>query len=199
MRAKILIIILAVAMLAGGGVVAWRQTHKTTTANKSAGTSQQATPSTTPPPSGMQPATETPKTYQVKVYFSKHPQSDNDPGAVFAVNRTTDNLGVAKFTVGQILAGPTTVEQTAGYFTTARLRSDTSNCNGQDFKITIVNGTATLQFCRTFDHLGVVADGQAKSELEATLKQFSSVKKVVILNKNGNCEFDLSGMDLCKQ
>lgn len=199
MRGKLLIIVVVIALLAGGGVVAWRQTHKTTPVSKPIGSSQQTRPSTTPPASGSQPSNEAPKTYQVKVYFSKHSESDNDPSAVFAVNRTTNNLGVAKFTIGQVLLGPTASEHAAGYFTTARLRSDASNCSGQDFKITITNGTATLQFCRSFDHLGVVADGQAKSELEATLKQFSSVKKVIILNKNGNCEFDLSGMDLCKQ
>lgn len=199
MRNKLIIGLIIVALLAGVGILAWRQTNKTTPASTATSTSQTNKPITTPPASGAQPANTNPKTYQVKVYFSKHPESDNDPGAVFSVNRTTDNLGVAKFSVAQILLGPTATEQAAGYFTTARLRTDTSNCNGQDFKVAIVNGTATLQFCRTFDHLGVVADGQAKSELDATLKQYSSVKKVIILNKNGACEFDLSGMDLCKQ
>jgi|SRR5665647_766576 len=140
-----------------------------------------------------------PKTYPVGVYFSKRPDSDNDPSKVFAVSRTSPNLVVGKFAITELLKGPTGSESAQGYFTTAQLRSGESNCNGNDFILTIENSTATLKFCRVFNHLGVVADGQADSELKATLKQFSTVKKVIILNKDGNCEFDLSGMNLCKQ
>lgn len=145
--------------------------------------------------SSSPPATQ-PQAYVVKVYFSRHPESDNDPAKVFAVPRTSPTLGVANFAVSETLKGPTTAEKTAGYFTTVRLRSGTS---AQDFRLAILNGTATLQFMKPFDHLGVVADGQASSELKATLLQFASIKKVVILNYQGNCEFDLSGMNLCLQ
>ncbi|OYW44641.1 hypothetical protein B7Z28_00050, partial [Candidatus Saccharibacteria bacterium 32-45-3] len=71
-------------------------------------------------------------------------------------------------------------------------------CAG-DFSLKIKEGVATLQFCKPFDHLGVVADGQADSTLKATLKQFDGVQKVIILNSGGDCEFDLSGMNLCKE
>jgi hypothetical protein len=155
----------------------------------------------TPPNDGAKssspspPATQ-PQTYVVKVYFSKHPESDNDPARVFAVTRQSPSLGVANFAVTETLKGPTAAEKTAGYFTTVRLRNST---NAQDFRLSILNGTATLQFMKPFDHLGVVADGQASSELKASLLQFGSVKKVIILNYQGNCEFDLSGMNLCLQ
>lgn len=191
---------LAILVLAGGGVAWWQyDSHHKTTNKPANGSSQTTAPVTTPPASGMQPSNETPKAYLVKVYFSKHPDSDNDPSAVFAVTCTSSDLGVAKSSITELLKGPTASEQASSYFTTARLRDSASNCGGADFTIAIKDGTATLQFCRPFDHLGVVADGQAKSELEATLKQFGSVKKVVILNYKGDCEFDLSGMNLCKQ
>lgn len=135
----------------------------------------------------------------IKVFFSKHPESDNDPSRVFAVSRTSPDTGVARAAIRELLTGPTQAERDQGYFSTIRLRDDASNCDGQDFTLSIDNGTATLQFCRTFDHLGSVADGQAESSLNATLMQFSSVDKVVILTKNGDCEFDLSGMNLCKE
>lgn len=161
---------------------------------KSSITQNQSGSSTTPDSNQT-----TPKTYTVSVYFSKHSESDNDPGATFPVKRTSPDLGVAKYAITQLLLGPTSSEKSQGYFTTAKLRSGTSTCNGADFKVTINGDTAKLQFCKPFDHLGVVADGQADSEIKATLKQFAGVKKVIILNTSGNCEFDLSGQNLCLQ
>lgn len=140
---------------------------------------------------------QTPQPYSVLVYFSKHPESDNDPGMTFAVRRTSSTLGVGSFAITELLKGPTATEADRGYFTTARLRNATSTCGGADFTLAIKDGTATLQFCKPFDHLGVVADGQADSEIKATLKQFPTVQKVVVLNYQGNCEFDLSGLNLC--
>lgn len=197
------LVALAVAIvLAGGGIAGWYfGMRDTSTTGTTTGTSQRTktAPVSPPPAGGSQSNTQTPQTYLVKVYFSKHPSSDNDPSLTFPVNRTTDTLGVARFAVNQLLQGPTASERAAGYFTTARLSDGINNCNGQDFTIAIANHVATLRFCRPFDHLGAVADGQAKSELEATLKQFSSVHKVILLNYKGDCEFDLSGLNLCKQ
>jgi len=145
------------------------------------------------------PQPQAPKTYPVKVYFSKHPESDDDPSKVFDVARTSPDVGVGTFAITELLKGPTGAEETAGYFTTARLRSGDSTCGGQDFTLAIRDSVAALQFCRRFDHLGVVADGQADSTIKATLMQFPSVEKVIILNPEGNCEFDLSGLNLSKQ
>ncbi len=138
-------------------------------------------------------------TYPIKVYFSKHPESDDDPARTFALARTSPDLGVAKFAVTELLKGPTPEEATQGYFSYAKLRGDQSNCQGADFMLNISNKTATLQFCKTFDHIGSVSDGQAESVIKDTLNQFDTVDKVVILNKNGDCEFNLSGLNLCKQ
>jgi spore germination protein GerM len=141
----------------------------------------------------------TKQTYPVRVYFSRHPYSDDDPAATYPVARTAPDLGVGKYAVSELLKGPTANESLEGYFSTAQLREGTSVCGGADFSLKINSGVATLQFCKPFDHLGVVADGQAKSELTDTLKQFSTVQKVIILNSQGDCEFDLSGLNLCKQ
>lgn len=144
-----------------------------------------------------QPETSPPQSYLVLVYFSKHPDSDNDPSKTFSVQRTTQTLGVATFAIQEVLKGPTSSESSQGYFSTVALRNEPSNCAGADFTLSIIDNVARLQFCRPFDHLGVVADGQADSVLKATLQQFKSVKKVIIVNFQGNCEFDLSGLNLC--
>lgn len=160
-------------------------------------TKLQTPPSQNQTGSTSQPQTQQPaKTYPVSVYFSKHPDSDNDPSKTFPVKRVSPDLGVASFAIAQLLKGPTSTELAQGYFATAHLRAGTAN---SDFRLNIANVTATLQFLKPFDHLGVVADGQADSEIKSTLKQFSTVKKVIILNYRGNCEFDLSGMNLCKE
>jgi hypothetical protein len=152
-----------------------------------------------PSASSQGAATPTPSTqYAVKAYFSKHPQSDNDPSAAFPVGRLSPDAGVSKFAVAQVLAGPTAAETQAGYFSPGITLTGNSTCGG-DFSINIAGGVATLQFCRTTALKGSVSDGQLNSELTATLKQFPNVTKVVILNQAGHCLFDASGRDLCKR
>lgn len=150
-------------------------------------------------PSSSAQVSVSPRATTVKVFFSKHPESDNDPSKTFAVDRTTRDSGVGKFAVAQLLAGPTTSESAAGYFTPGLDLSGASDCGGQDFSLNISGGKATLQFCRASSLRGVVADGQLESELKDTLLQFPSVQKAVILNVQGDCLFNASGMNLCKQ
>jgi len=138
------------------------------------------------------------KTYPLQVFFSKSPESNDDPAKVFGLSRNSMNSDVATFAIKELLRGPTAEEKAAGYFSKTAVRAGPSNCDDNDFRLTIADDVATLRFCRVFDHLGVVADGQAESELKTTLKQFDSVKQVLILNRNGDCEFDLSGQNLCK-
>lgn len=145
--------------------------------------------------------------YPVKVYFSKHPASDDDFAAVFAVARTAPDLGVATYAVNQLIAGPTAAEKQVGYFTelTAAInKNDASSCGGADVTITLnmhgstlEAGTATLQFCRTLSLPGEGADARIGMQLKATLTQFPTIKKAVILTKQGNCFGHPSGQNLC--
>lgn len=145
--------------------------------------------------------------YAVKTYFSKHPESDSNFTAVFPVNRVSPDLGVATYAVKQLIAGPTATEAQAGYFTEltgAINKTDASTCGGSDFKITLDYrgktpelGTATLQFCRTVTTAGIGADARISAELQATLTQFSNIKRAVILTKDGNCFGDGSGQNIC--
>ena len=73
-----------------------------------------------------------------------------------------------------------------------------SSCDGQDFTTAIESGTATVGFCRTVLLHGVLSDARARRELEATLTQWSTVGRVIVLNVDGHRMFDLSGFDLCK-
>lgn len=112
------------------------------------GTGGAATPTAPPPPAPTAAATTTPSGYAVKVYFSKHPESDSNFNAVFPVNRISPTLGVGTFAIKQLIAGPTSAEAAAGLYTelTAGL-TGTSNCGGPDFTYTInTTHTGTLRF-----------------------------------------------------
>lgn len=205
-RLVIVLVILAAATLLVAGGATLYQNQSNTTQSTNVTTSPSTDPAKKNKQSVPQPPKVTPKTtpqkiaaYPVKVYFSRHPASDDDPSRTFPVDRVSPDLGVGKFTITELLKGPTQDEATQGYFSYAKLRSEQSNCQGADFTLNIGDKIATLRFCKTFDHIGSVSDGQAESEIKATLTQFDAIEKVVILNKNGDCEFNLSGLNLCKQ
>jgi len=149
--------------------------------------------------------------FPIRVFFSKFPVSvTTNFSAVFPVDRVSPTIAVANFSIQLLIAGPTLSERDAGYFTEINtILSGPSNCSslpvgGPDFKLMLnkkgsvtEQGTATLQFCRTTSSPGVGTDARIKAEVMATLKQFSNIKKVVILTKVGHCFGDASGRDLC--
>ncbi|MFI6596205.1 GerMN domain-containing protein [Nonomuraea sp. NPDC050536] len=123
----------------------------------------------------------------VKVYFST---GDGIPGKVVAVTRTAPHGGMARFAIEQLIAGPTRAEKRRGLYSDlgGQIRGG-SDC-GADFSLKIRRGTATLRFCRTVWGSGVGGEARILRTIETTLRQFSSVKKVVTLNKDGRCLFD---------
>lgn len=141
----------------------------------------------------------------VLVYFSKHPDSDSNPDAVFPVSRVSPDLGVATYAVKQLIAGPTSPEAASGYYTPiGGIFSGTSNCGGADFTIVLnmkgstpAQGTATLKFCRQTSLPGDLTGAYIKAELTKTLTQFATIQSVVILDVSGGCFDDLRGGNLC--
>jgi hypothetical protein len=165
-----------------------------------------ATPAVT-----AQPTSSTAETFPIKVYFSKSPESENNFAAVFPVDRVSPTRQVGTFAIQSLIAGPTPQERTAGCFSElGGLLSGPSNCSGPspvggpDFQLKLnqrgtvtEQGTATLQFCRAINSPGIGADARVTAEINATLKQFSTIKKSVILTKEGHCFGDESGLDRC--
>jgi anti-sigma factor RsiW len=151
-------------------------------------------------------ATSTPAGYVVQVYFAHHPESDNDPTAVFAVQRISPTLGVATFALNQLLLGPTAAERAQGYYSPFDgALGSTNYCSGnQNFLLTLDHrgskpetGTATVQFCRTVSIAGDLDGGRMKAIISKTLLQFANIKAVAILNHDGNCFDDLMGGNRC--
>jgi hypothetical protein len=149
--------------------------------------------------------------YPIKAFFSKSPESLNNFTSVYPVNRTSPTIAVATYSIQLLIAGPTLSERQAGFFTELNtLLSGPSTCSaplpvgGPDFTLTLnmkgkvpQQGTATLQFCRSINSPGIGADARVQAEINATLKQFSNIKNVVILNKDGHCFADEIGNDGC--
>lgn len=140
-------------------------------------------------------ATNKARLNQVKVFLPKKPQSDNNFSYVEPVTRTTQSQNLARFAIEQAIAGPTKAETQKGFARAIQL-SGSSNC-AKDFKLSISQGAARLQFCRTIVSAGAGDDARATSSLTATLKQFRGVKSLTILDKNGNCFGDMSGENRC--
>lgn len=132
----------------------------------------------------LSPASTTPT---VKVYFSADQEI---PGKVVAVKRKAPHSGVARFAVEQLIKGPTKAEKQRGLHSelAGRIRGR-SDC-GADFQLRIRSGTATLRFCRTVWGSGIGGDARALHSIDATLRQFPSIKKVITLAKDGRCLFD---------
>jgi hypothetical protein len=154
---------------------------------------------TVPPPTATAvPSTPTASGYPVKVFFSRHPETDSNVNAVFPVNRVSPTLGVGTYAIQQLIAGPTAAEAAAGYFTelTASL-SGASNCGGPDFSYTINGNTGTLKFCKQTQLAGDLTGGRIQAEIVATLTQFPNVTKAITLTSSGHCFNDLSGADMC--
>jgi hypothetical protein len=146
------------------------------------------------------------------VYFTRHPDSDNDPTKAFALSRTstatlTTTQDKATFALEQMLAGPAQAERAQGYYSPfdGQLALQ-SVCPGafRDFDLTLnyrgptaETGTATLRLCRRVDIPGDLDGPRMSTMVTSTLLQFSDIKKVVILNYQGNCFDDLQGANAC--
>ncbi len=163
--------------LSNSGQILSQQTHLT----------KQASPTV----SAQAPAT----LKKVQVFFPKNPKNSSDFTYVESVLRTTSNPNVAQFAIEQLVSGPTSQEKARGFVGPIKFRG-TSNC-GKDFTLSTTNGIARLKFCKSIVSAGIGDDARQKSSINATLKQFSTIKSVIILDKNGNCLGDESGDNLC--
>lgn len=132
---------------------------------------------------------------KIKVFFPNPSKNTNNLGYVEPVFRTPTNKNVAEFAIQQLIIGPNASEKSKGLVAPIKLRGD-SNC-GQDFKISIVKDIAKIQFCRLIISGGIGDDARIKSSIQTTLKQFSTIKSVVILTNKGDCFGDMSGDNLC--
>jgi hypothetical protein len=138
------------------------------------------------------------ETKQLKVFFSKVPESNDDFMYAQWFYRTTRRDDVGAFVIEQLIAGPTAGEQSLGAFTPLKFSGD-SNCSGKDFTLVIGDDKkATVTFCKQVVTAGIGDDARIKNTVSYNLKQFATIENVVILTSDGNCFGDLSGLNQCK-
>ncbi|MFZ2682273.1 MAG: GerMN domain-containing protein [Patescibacteria group bacterium] len=125
-----------------------------------------------------EPAVVEPSVSEIQVFFSN---TQRDPGAVnceqvFPVTRAiTPTVAVAKEALDQLLSGVMAVEKSEGYISNlasgARVES-----------LVVADGEATVTFSNELATglAGSCKVTAARAQIEATLRQFSSIQSVVI-------------------
>jgi hypothetical protein len=146
-------------------------------------------------PSGLP---ENEKQYGIPVRFSKVEKitlkayfgnTDLNPAAmdcslVFPVERLVNKTkSTARAALEELLSGPTDAEKTQGYFTSL-------NPGVKINSLTITNGTAKVDFDQQMDFQmgGSCRVAAIRSQITQTLKQFPSVKEVIISVAGNNAE-----------
>lgn len=114
----------------------------------------------------------------VKLYFGNDKMNPEmmDCSLVYAVERpVTNTVTIGRAAVEELLKGPTETEKAGGYRTQI-------NMGVKINKLTIENGVAKIDFDKEIEKgLGGSCRVSAiRSQIETTLKQFSSVKTVII-------------------
>lgn len=131
-------------------------------------------------------------------FFSRQPESDSDFSAVFPVERSAEPSRIGTVALQQLISGPTLAERDAGFFSElGGMLAGPSTCDGPDFTLAIIDGVATVTFCRAIASAGTGQNARVRSQIDATLRQFPTVERVRVLNADGHCLFDASGLDLC--
>ncbi|MDD5590076.1 MAG: GerMN domain-containing protein [Candidatus Portnoybacteria bacterium] len=117
------------------------------------------------------------ETMSINAYFGNNqldPQTSCN--IVFAAPRTiAKTQGVARVALEEMLKGPTDVEKSQGFYTSI-------NSGVKIQKITIENGVAKVDFDKRLEDAtgGSCRVSAIRTQITETLKQFSSVKSVVI-------------------
>jgi len=124
-----------------------------------------------------------PRPQKIKIYFYHEPGEYID---LSPVTRTIRTASPARAAIQALLKGPTAAERKQGFDGLA---------SASDFAIgslTVRNGTARINFVVGSDWRGFpgdIAPARFKKAVELTLKQFSTVKEVVV-SLNGDVNFD---------
>ncbi|MBC7471752.1 MAG: GerMN domain-containing protein [candidate division SR1 bacterium] len=130
----------------------------------------------------------------VNIFFLKDSQDKN---TIFSLERLSDRQDILTFSLEELIKGPTPAELTKGIISPIVL-SGISNCGGDNFTLFLSNGTATVKMCKVLSNSANSSSEQIRNSIELTTKQFSEVKKVIILNSNNTCFGDSSSQDSCK-
>lgn len=134
----------------------------------------------------------------VTVFFSKTPESNEDPSKVYPVDRQfrSEEGTITHSGLSAVIAGPTAEEKAQGYFGGILLTGDSKH-DGQDFGLTVEQDTARFQFLREKENRGSVEDSRERSQLTATIQYLTGATRVILLDQDGNCLYESGGQNAC--
>lgn len=133
----------------------------------------------------------------IKIFLLKGVQDSKNTSTTYALERLTDRQDILYFALEQLVKGPTSIESDQGFISPIEL-SGISNCGGGDFNLLLLDGIFTVKMCKLLSSKAGSNSEDIQNLIESTAKQFSEIKKVIILNSNNTCFGDSSGQDLCK-
>ncbi len=123
---------------------------------------------------------------QVRIYFYRDgAESTRNPFGLSAVTRRVNNAAPAREALEELLDGPTSAEERRGYRGLSVSEFDIGS-------LTIRNGTARVNFVASRawpGWPGDMAPGRFREAVTRTLKQFPTVRRVVV-SVNGDQRFD---------
>lgn len=128
-----------------------------------------------------------------ELYFPNNSDEFTSTQAVTRVSATNNKIG---FVLQSFFEGPTSAEEEQGILSLNEFEGE-SNCGGSLYQYSVNSGTVTVRLCRTYSSGGVGADARFQSALTDTLLNLEEISEVIILDKDGNCFGDQSGMNVC--
>lgn len=146
-------------------------------------------------------------TQEIPIYFPRKPQSVDNPEVSFAVMRNLLIEDLPQAIMEVYATGLLDEELASGYYFPSGdpeislnkkldLRGN-SVCDGANFTTDVTENTLTVKFCRDLMLSGVLADASVQDAMKRSLLGIEGISKVIFLNKDGNCMFDESGLNLC--
>jgi uncharacterized protein YxeA len=134
---------------------------------------------------------------KVKIFFLKKSENTIPPNTAIASERLTDRKDILNFSIEELIKGPSSAEQTQNIYTPIKL-TGSSNCGTGDFSLVLNGEKVTIKFCKAVTNATISDSDNLKEAVDLTLKQFTGVQKITILNNNNTCYGETTGQDLCK-
>lgn len=152
------------------------------------------------------PVPPTSQMLTTKVYFSKTPDSyETDFAFVVGVNREINSISPVETVMDKFLQGPSAEEAITGLKNPVVL-TGASNCSGEQYRIvsnlTQLGTDLEIHFCKNITVNGAGDLARIQSTINRTLIELEtsanySIGRIAILDMNGNCLGDESGMNAC--
>jgi hypothetical protein len=117
----------------------------------------------------------------------------------------TNRADTENYVIEKVIEGPTQADKDTLYWYTPIVLTGDSNCGGNNFVLTkdTSANSITVQFCKNLTLGGVGDSARVNTVIKAGITEnkflsADSPSKIIVLDRNGNCVGDESGLNRCK-